>query len=1227
MSRAYGYGLMNQKLNTLQSLVLTSAVATPTLQEVLDAGATANDKTIQLTSAGGIESNHSSTSINFVDSSNNAITNLDNNALTSFNATTGRTYALNSESLIMGGVSGGNYTTMSAGQLNMTAVDGSYVALSPFILNFNGSQGSESQVLTKDPVTNSPVWLDLPVSSIPDLSGVLNAGAVASQSIDMNGFDISGVSTIITDPLGTDMSGQFTFISPPHVPTAILGNDAVNKGYVDSLVGQYAGGFNLFFNYSQTDASYVTFKSLSQLISTSAGEIVPTTINTGNNLIAQFITQPLGIEAIPIGLWDAFIYGAINATGGDAHYYFELWKKTALNVDTLLGTSGISPDINSSPNNNPTSYSMVLPITTEIPLALTDRLYIIIYVNYNGAISRSLSTYFEGNYYSFIQTSLNAGTTLLSSNNTWTGTNDFLLPPTTPNQVGTPSNTDIVNYGTITDLIEPVVTIINYYITQTNPLFQYPPQPPSSTIINTYNYYGWAFQNAVVGRSISWYYAPNGLNMEVQDVLGLYMNYFNVASTSNDDLPFITIYTQPLGSGDILPGFAHSRMTYIPNFTPVVNTAYSSFMNITGVQPTPFAYGHQQVGMIQSPVNNPLGTYTPTMKVLAIAVGTNSASPVNSVNFVMSKVGVCIAGLNNESVLNPFDATQVGSFIGTATSNLNMSTFSIDASANNLSLGTLTSTGVTLGKSGTTTNIQGNLQIAGDSGSSGQVLKSNGAGSVPTWTTSTSGWVGTATSDLNMSNYIITGTTSLNLGESTKSVVINGAVNTPNALNYGSGANVVVAYGGETNNVYDTTTTNNIQTRINNTGGIIEQVYNAIISPSASGSGALILPLVKTRHSVYIINGSAYNWTIASQTGEFIIGGLAGTGIPSTSSVTIKPSQTLGFVQVDGGVLGKFNIFMSEVLQGTSPSFSGATCPTIDTSSALTLGGTTALGTSVGRTGQTTNLLGNVKVNSSSGSSGQVLTSTGASTAPTWQTPSASSWVGTATSRLDMGIYDISGAVLDNSGGLVTIGANTTGLTLGKTAVTTDIKGNLQINSASGTSGQVLTSTGSSSAPTWQTPAGSSSLAVVKVGPVLLTSAFGAGAFRAVYSSNFLNITPPSLTATYLIQCQLLCNNNVANASFFGNLGYQVGGGSQTTAAISLFNNLAMSNAANTSFNQTNSLSQCNLSVDNTYNQLSFTYIHTPATLSLVSYAFWLGSGTGNGAGTIFSMSIIRIIS
>jgi hypothetical protein len=60
-------------------------------------------------------------------------------------------------------------------------------------------------------------------------------------------------------------------------------------------------------------------------------------------------------------------------------------------------------------------------------------------------------------------------------------------------------------------------------------------------------------------------------------------------------------------------------------------------------------------------------------------------------------------------------------------------------------------------------------------------------------------------------------------------------------------------------------------------------------------------------------------------------------------------------------------------------------CRSIDSSgSTLSIGNTGALGTNLGRTGQTTNLLGNVKFNSSSGNTGNVLISTGPTTAPSW---------------------------------------------------------------------------------------------------------------------------------------------------------------------------------------------------------------------------------------------------
>ena len=58
--------------------------------------------------------------------------------------------------------------------------------------------------------------------------------------------------------------------------------------------------------------------------------------------------------------------------------------------------------------------------------------------------------------------------------------------------------------------------------------------------------------------------------------------------------------------------------------------------------------------------------------------------------------------------------------------------------------------------------------------------------------------------------------------------------------------------------------------------------------------------------------------------------------------------------------------------------------PSIDSSTALTVAGTTALGVNLGRTGETTDVKGNLQVNGSAGTAGQVLTSAGAGLPPTW---------------------------------------------------------------------------------------------------------------------------------------------------------------------------------------------------------------------------------------------------
>jgi len=167
-----------------------------------------------------------------------------------------------------------------------------------------------------------------------------------------------------------------------------------------------------------------------------------------------------------------------------------------------------------------------------------------------------------------------------------------------------------------------------------------PPTTPSSTITQTYAFTpAWYFKNSVAGYKINWYIGPD-VGMTVSKVLGIYMNIFNASTTSNDNTPFLTIYTQPQ-SGDST--FYHSKRTYVFNqaITPTVNTRYNMFMNVAGNCPTPSIYGSTLNNMeLTSVGGGSVGPFAPTELILAFTIGTNSASAVNSVEFAINKFGI-----------------------------------------------------------------------------------------------------------------------------------------------------------------------------------------------------------------------------------------------------------------------------------------------------------------------------------------------------------------------------------------------------------------------------------------------------------------------------------------------------------------------------------------------------------------------------------------------------------
>jgi len=246
---------------------------------------------------------------------------------------------------------------------------------------------------------------------------------------------------------------------------------------------------------------------------------------------------------------------------------------------------------------------------------------------------------------------LPAGTTLTlgdsSGNISYSGT--VSSPNITTMTSNISSNTTAIasNTGNISTLTIKQTNSLQVWSSPTIYADGRPPASVPSSISNTFASFGWYFKNTIAGYKINWYMPPNN-GMIVSDVIGLYMRYFNCSTTSNDNSPFLTIYTKSTGSGDAIPGFAHSVMTYIINTTPVINTSYTMFENVSGNCPTPSAYASTIQTMIQSPVNNPRGPYAPTEQILAFVIGSNSASAVNSCEFICQKLGIMTANGTQE---------------------------------------------------------------------------------------------------------------------------------------------------------------------------------------------------------------------------------------------------------------------------------------------------------------------------------------------------------------------------------------------------------------------------------------------------------------------------------------------------------------------------------------------------------------------------------------------------
>jgi hypothetical protein len=165
-----------------------------------------------------------------------------------------------------------------------------------------------------------------------------------------------------------------------------------------------------------------------------------------------------------------------------------------------------------------------------------------------------------------------------------------------------------------------------------------PPMIPTTNAINT-GFNGWYYRNiSAAYNNISWSTGFQPSSYVVSNLKGIYFTFVSLTTTSK---PFISVYTLPAQPPG---GFYNSRRSYVPAIAPATITAgipYIYYYMFDNNYPIPFKYCHQAVPLSLSAVN-PVGAFGPNELLYFMSINTNSISPANTEELIISESGVII---------------------------------------------------------------------------------------------------------------------------------------------------------------------------------------------------------------------------------------------------------------------------------------------------------------------------------------------------------------------------------------------------------------------------------------------------------------------------------------------------------------------------------------------------------------------------------------------------------
>lgn len=175
---------------------------------------------------------------------------------------------------------------------------------------------------------------------------------------------------------------------------------------------------------------------------------------------------------------------------------------------------------------------------------------------------------------------------------------------------------------------------------------------------------GWYFTNIVAGSKINWYFFdgnPLSATYQGQITLENFSAYAVVTLDSLASSPIIGIYTLPTGSGDVLPGFAHSRLAYSGY---VAGSPEIGKKCLIYVGDDPLVHPELPRFKMALSVGSSSGDQDPSEIVLTASFGSNSSASVGSVQFLAESLGVHSPSVKQEMDLRVRTVTSINGQVG-----------------------------------------------------------------------------------------------------------------------------------------------------------------------------------------------------------------------------------------------------------------------------------------------------------------------------------------------------------------------------------------------------------------------------------------------------------------------------------------------------------------------------------------------------------------------------------